>query len=235
MARWDSGERFDSGVRWDEPDTPAQRKLMNLINRSISRKSVEQVITQLTTVKANLAANPTVFTNATATVTAIDGVLTPLTTAHQAVLQNNDLAKSLTDTQQSALLAVAPVMDQVGGYVEGIANGNEATAELSGMPLRKPRGPIPLVKPGGLSVTTGDAEGQLTWQCDSADGIHAVEVEVSPDPMTANSFALKATSTGTQGVIAGLPSATKQWVRVRFVGGKSAKGPYSDPLCRVVP
>jgi hypothetical protein len=126
-------------------------------------------------------------------------------------------------------------MDDAGDYVESKANGDAAIAELSGMTLRKPRAPIHLGKPTGFSLTTGDIPGQLTWQCDSADGIHAVEVEVSPDPMTGTSFVFKTTETATHGLIGGLPSATKQWGRVRFVGGKSAKGPYSDPICRVVP
>ena len=66
-------------------------------------------------------------------------------------------------------------------------------------------------------------------------GAHSWEVEASPDPMTAGSFALKTTASQSQGAVAGLPSVTKQWLRVRAVGAKSAKGPYSDPICRVVP
>jgi hypothetical protein len=210
---------------------------MNLINRSISHLGVEQVIELFTTVKANIENpdNASVFTNHTAIVAAITGVLTPLTAAHNAVLQNNDLAKSLTNAQQEALVTCGPVAADVADYGETCAAGDPAKAQLLGMPMRKTDPPMPMTKPSGFAVTTGDATGELDWTCDSICGAHNYEAQVSPDPFTESSFVLKATSTKSKGIIPGLASGTKVWVRIHAVGGHNAVGPWSDPLCRVVP
>lgn len=237
MARFDSGVTFDSGVRYDEVNPPQLRSFMKLINRNIGEMSVEEVIALLTTVRANLTkpANAAVFINAAAIVAAIDSVLGPLVTAHTALMQNNTLAKSLTTAQQVALTACAPVVGQVADYGDGIANGDKATAQLVGLPLRKDKAPITLVKPTHFAVSTSDNAGELHYQCDSQAGVHHYEVEASPDPCTATSFVLKGTTTSAKGSLGNLPSATKQWLRLRPVGGKNVKGPYSDPICRVVP
>ena len=209
---------------------------MKLINRNIGEMSVEQVIALLTSAKANLTnpKNATVFTNASPIVAAIESVLDPLVVTHGAVVQNEALGKSLTAAQQAALVACAPIVGQVADYGDAIAQGNKGTAELLGMPLRRDKTPITLVKPTGFAVSTSDKVGALNYQCNSQAGVHHYEIEVSPDPCTATSFILKGTSTQSKGSAENLPSATKQWLRIRPVGGKNAKGPYSDPICRVV-
>jgi hypothetical protein len=238
MARYDTpGVRYDSGVRYDETSSPQLGRIMNLINRSISRMGVDQVIALFTLVKANLLKpeNATLFTNSAAVITAIDAAMAPLVAAHNAVLQNEIVAKSLTDVQQTALAACAPAAKAAADYGDKIANGDVAKAQLLGMPLHKATAPIQLTKPSGFSVSTSDVAGNLDWHCDTMAGVHLFEVETSPDPMTATSFALKTTSTQSKGSVGALPSGSKVWTRIRAIGGHNAPGPYSDPICRVVP
>jgi len=76
---------------------------------------------------------------------------------------------------------------------------------------------------------------EMLYPCNSAAEVHHFEAEVSPDPYTPTSFALKGTSIGSKGSGRNLPTAVKQWVRIRPDGGKNVTGPDSDPICRVVP
>ena len=234
LAGFDEEEFNDSFFDEDKPSTKAQ---MKLINSSIAQLSVEQVIAQLKLAKANIQSpkNAAVFTDSTRIIAAIDGVFGPLNDTHNAVLQHNDVAKSLTSAQQAALLACAPVMADVADYGEKCASGDKAKAQLLGLPLHKDKTPVTLTKPHNFSISTGDQPGRWDWHCDTMDGVHYWEFEFCPDPLTPTGFALKATSTESKGTVEGLPSTTQGWGRIRPVGGKNVKGPYSDPLCRIVP
>jgi len=210
---------------------------MHLFNVSISHQNAVQVSALLTAVKKNITDNPTVFTTSGPILTQIDGVLTPLNSAHDAVVENESVAKSLTAAQQSALVACAPVIKAIGDYGDGICDGDRTKAALLGLPLASPhtgRTPIALIKPTGFSVTTSETPGELDVQTDAMDGAHGWEVEASPDPMTATSFTLKGSFSRSKGAVTGLPSNTKVWLRIRATGGKNTKGPWSDPICRVV-
>ena len=210
---------------------------MHLFNVSIYGFNAAQVIALLQALKKNITDNVTVFLNSTAILTQIDGVLTPLIAANGAVVENESLAKSLTAAQQAAVLACAPVVKAVGDYGEGVCGGDPVKAALLGLPLSKQNAthlPVTLVKPTGFSVTTSETPGELDTQTDTMNGAHGWEVEASPDPMTATSFVLKASFSRSKGAVTGLPSNTKIWLRIRATGGKNAKGPWSDPICRVV-
>jgi len=210
---------------------------MSLFNISISRLNAVQVIALLRSLKQNITDNPTVFTTSTPILTQIDGVLTPLIAANDAVVENESVGKSLTAAQQSAVDACAPVVKAIGDYGDSVCGDDLSKADLLGLPLSKKNAthaPITLVKPTGFSVTTSETPGELDVQTDTMNGAHGWEVEASPDPMTATSFMLKASFSRSKGAVTGLPSNTKIWLRIRATGGKNAKGPWSDPICRVV-
>ncbi len=61
-----------------------------------------------------------------------------------------------------------------------------------------------------------------------------ITMPASPDPMTPTSFILHGSFSRAKGTVTGLPSTAKIWLRVRATGGKNAKGPWADPICRVV-
>ena len=210
---------------------------MRLFNISISHSNAAQVIALLKSLKKNITDNPTVFTTAAPILAQIDGVLTPLSDAHDAVVEHESIGKSLTAAQQTAFVACAPVVKAVGDYGETVCGDDLANAALLGLPLSKQNAthaPMTLAKPTGFSVTTSETPGELDFQCDTMAGIHGWEVEASPDPMTPTSFALKGSFSRSKGAVTGLPANTKIWLRLRATGGKNAKGPWSDPICRVV-
>jgi hypothetical protein len=62
----------------------------------------------------------------------------------------------------------------------------------------------------------------------------AYEVQVSTDPITANSWTPAPSVSVTETRVVGLPSGTKRWVRVRAFNRLGA-GSWSDPACRMVP
>jgi len=232
--KWDS-DRWNEAV-WDSV-SPQKRRAMQMFNVSISRSNAEQVIALLKALKKNITDNPTVFTNATAILAQIEAALTELSDAHDAVVENDSLSKSLVSAQQSALADCAPVVADVGAYGEDVCADDKVKAALLGLPLTSDNSghtPIPLVKQTGLSVTTSETPGELDWQCDSMDGAHGWEAETGMEPLTPSSFTLKGSFSRSKGILTGLPSNTKVWVRVRATGGKNVKGPWSDPIARVV-
>ena len=87
---------------------------MRLFNISLKGYSVSQAIDLLKSLKKNLTDNPTVFINATTILAQIEAVLTALSDAHDAVVENDSVAKSLTATQQAAFADCAPVVKAVG-------------------------------------------------------------------------------------------------------------------------
>ena len=210
---------------------------MGLFNISISRSNATQVIALLRAVQKNITDNPAVFTTAAPILAQIDGVLTPLSTAHDAIVEHESVGKSLTVAQQVALVACTPVVKAIGDYGEDVCGGDLAKADLLGLPLAKinpTHALIALGKPTGFSVTTSETPGELDWQCDTMKGARGWEMEASPDPMTPTSFLLKGSFSRSQGAVTGLPSNTKVWLRLRATGGKNTKGPWADPICRVV-
>ena len=210
---------------------------MHLFNVSLNHANAEQVIALLKSVQTNITDNPTVFTGSGPILTQMDGVLTPLSAAHDAVVENEGVGKTLTRAQQAAVTACAPVVKAIADYGEGIFAGDAVKATLLGLPMANPNPthvPVPLIKPTGFSVTTSETPGELDVQTDTMNGAHGWEVEASPDPMTPTSFVLKASFSRSKGAVTGLPSGTKVWLRLRATGGKNVKGPWSDPICRIV-
>jgi hypothetical protein len=61
------------------------------------------------------------------------------------------------------------------------------------------------------------------------------EIQQSVDPITASSWTHAEVVTGSKAMLTGLTSGAKMWFRVRSVGPKKIKGPWSDPAFKVVP
>ena len=67
------------------------------------------------------------------------------------------------------------------------------------------------------------------------DRSRGYELQVSDDPPTNTSWKPGDLPSGSKTTLTGLPSGAKQWGRVRALGPKKVKSPWSDPAVKRVP
>ncbi len=148
--------------------------------------------------------------------------------ARQTALQKTTERNTTIDALLAGLIAEA-------AYVESASGSDVAKIQSAGMDVRAepaPKGPLPQVQ--NLSATAGDNEGEIDLQWDSVLGASSYEIQTSPDPITANSWTHKTSTTKSSVKVTGLPTGSRGWFRVRAVGA-SGPGAWSDPATKIVP
>jgi hypothetical protein len=91
--------------------------------------------------------------------------------------------------------------------------------------------------PTGLELTVGDAEGELSGQCDGQPGVvDYYEIRFTTgDPNAASpGWQFADTSRKSRFDLAGLPTGQKVWVQLRACNARG-KSPWSDPASKRVP
>ena len=161
----------------------------------------------------------------------------------------HDAAKTMLDTidakeaeltnlrlQRDQLVRVAmDTYDSLGSFVENKSAGDAAIITGAGFDVAGPRTPAPPVgQVLNLVVTAGDNEGTLDAGWDRDRSARSYEVQTSVDPVTPASWLPRLTAPKSSCTLAGLPSGTRTWVRVRAIGA-DAPGPWSDPAVKMVP
>lgn len=189
---------------------------------------MRQVVTEMTG-NAN-------FTTPSPALTVISTKATALESAFNAQQTAQQAAKTATTNLGTAEDAANAAMNSLANYVEETTLGDTAKIESAGMSTRAPKTPTTsLPAPGNLSSTAGDEEGELDLVWDPVPKAKGYEVHTSPDPVTSTSWAFAETSSASRTSLTGLPSGSKIWVRVRALGPKKIKSPWSDPAVKRVP
>ena len=85
-----------------------------------------------------------------------------------------------------------------------------------------------------LSVTVSDNAGELDLQWDPVNGAKTYEMQSSPDPMTPTSWSNLPGVTKSKGVVTGLTSGARVWLRVRAINA-AGQGAWSDPGTKIAP
>jgi hypothetical protein len=120
-------------------------------------------------------------------------------------------------------------------YVENTAAGDPVKIQSAGMGVRSAASPAGIPdQVTNLSITAGDSNGELDLQWDRVAAAKSYEVQLSPDPMTSNSFVAEPSVTKSKTAIMGLTSGQKMWARVRAIGS-AGSGAWSDPATKTVP
>jgi hypothetical protein len=150
------------------------------------------------------------------------------------------VARSASQQATSELYAAEAVLDQTitgtGAYVQKASAGVPAKILGSGLKVRNERTSItsmPAVE--NLSVTGGDHDGEIDGQFDPVKGARSYEIQSCNDPMTSAGWLLRTAETQSKFTIGGLTSGTRVWFRVRALGPRKIKGPWSDPAVKMVP
>ncbi len=189
---------------------------------------MRQVVTEMTG-NANFTTPAPTLASITTKANTLETNFNTQQTAQQA-------AKTATTNLGTAEDAANAGMNSLANYVEETAVGDTAKIESAGMSTRAPKTPTTsLPAPQGLSSTAGDEEGELDLVWDPVPKAKGYELQTSADPVTSTSWAFAETSSGSKTSLDGLPSGNKIWVRVRALGPKKIKSPWSDPAVKRVP
>jgi hypothetical protein len=136
-------------------------------------------------------------------------------------------------TKNNAREALEDALRKLGGYVNTIADGDEAKIELSGFPsydTNHPQGgPITFV-PQNLRLERSPVSGGFIakWQGDGTRATYEVQTTTG-DPNVAANYAYKGSFTGGRAELSGFTPGVTVWVRVRKIGTKGETGGWSDP------
>lgn len=209
--------------------------MANQIKLDLQGKTVPQkiqflrdIVTQMTG-NANYTTPAPTLASITAKANALEAALGAQATAQQA-------AKTATTNLETKEGEADAAVNSLSNYVWETSGGDEAKIQGAGMTLRAPKTPTTsLPAPQGLAVTAGDEEGTLDATWDPVPKSKGYEVQTSPDPVTGTSWEYAETSTASKTSLTGLPSGSKIWVRVRALGPKKIKSPWSDPAVKRVP
>lgn len=209
--------------------------MANQIKLDLQGKTVPQkiqflrdLVTQMTG-NANYPTPSPALSAITAKANALEAALGTQAAAQQA-------AKTATTTLETKEGEADAAVNSLSNYVWETSGGDEAKIQSAGMSLRAPKTPTTsLPAPQGLAVTAGDNEGELDAVWDPVPKNKGYEVQTSPDPVTGTSWAFAETSSASKTTLTGLPSGSKIWVRVRALGPKKIKSPWSDPAVKRVP
>ena len=120
-------------------------------------------------------------------------------------------------------------------YVEADTKGNDAQQISAGFQVATPAAPVgPMTQPLDLSVTMGDSNGSLKWHTHPVPGAIGMEAQTTANPLDDASWVSHTVVAQSSGTLTGLPSGTRQYVRLRAIG-PLGPGPWSDSANKMVP
>lgn len=239
MAEYDSPTAFfDSGLRYDEPVTPATRRKtpMAQIKLNLGKLTIADLLIFTANIKAAMTGNSNFTTPApNPPLASIGALITALTTqnsAYEAMLLNLKHQMALRDAAVADLIAA---MNSLAGYVQSQANGDPAVILSAGMLVKA--APTPVGIPAqvlNFTLTMSDAAGELFARWKPVRGAKTYELQTSPDPVTDTSWKGYSVPSKAAETISGQPSGSKLWARVR-ANGAAGPGPWSDITVKIVP
>lgn len=149
---------------------------------------------------------------------------------------HEDALKAARPAAEAALDAWAESMDQLARTGQAEAKGEVTAIVAMGWEVAnaQPATPQPIGQVLNLQVTGGDNDGELDYTHERTAGAITYERQTTTTPTEAASWVDRSTLPRSSGTIAGLPSGSRQWLRVRAVG-VLGPGPWSDAASKTVP
>lgn len=201
------------------------KAVLGLHQLSITDKiqKIRQIITKLT----GNAAFPTPTPALASVTTAVD----KLETDYNDAQGKRQTAQAATNIQNQSETAVDKLMAALAGYVDSVAQGDDAKIMSAGLDTKAAS--VKLGKPSqaqSLSATAGDMDGEVDLNWQPMKGAASYVVESSTTGNVANPADWKSAWTGTKSkaTIDKLTSGTRYWFRVAAIGS-AGQGPWSDP------
>jgi hypothetical protein len=207
---------------------------MAKVKLSLQTLNPDEVVSLANTIKTAMTGNAN-FATPNPTLVALGTLITTATTKINAYNSAKAAAETALADRDAAVDALCAGLTQEGAYVENVSGGDKTKIESAGMAVRSDGAPISLTQVLELVVSPDDNEGALAGRWRAVKGAKAYEIQVSVDPVTSTSWTYKMTAAKSNGIIAGLTSGAKMWVRVRAIGADNGSGPWSDPAVKTVP
>ena len=147
----------------------------------------------------------------------------------------SELAAALT-ARDEAVAALGVLLTREAAYVESVSGGDAATIESAGMDVRAVRRSVgKLERVEELAVLEGAREGTLKARWKRLRGARVYEVQTTADVQQESSWVFRLATSRSKATIEELASGARVWVRVRAIGTRNQKGPWSDPAVKTVP
>lgn len=236
MADYDTpGLLYDSGVLYDVISAPAsERKRMAKVKLNLASLTDEQLLQKANDIKTAMTGNAS-YTTPIPTLTVLGTSITASQTKLNEWFAAQNTAQQKTTEKNALLDTLRAQLTQLAAYVEAASGGDAAKIQSAGMDVKAANAPLGL--PGqvlNVSLTAGDAEGQLDAAWDRDRAAKTYEIQISVDPITGTSWQNRPSVTRSSATLTGLTSGQKIWVRVRAVGA-AGHGAWSDPATKIVP
>ena len=182
------------------------------------------------TIHDQMTANAATFTTPPVTMAAL---LTLIDTFNTTLAAKASRATADVIAFNQARGEVEDALGELGGYVNGVAKGDQAMVEQSGFPYYSTaRTPdtAPPAAPGGLQARAGDLPGSVIarYKPDRSPSVNEVQVNTG-DPNLETGWTTVGLFSGGKATLTGLTPGALIWVRVRTAGIKGVLGVWSDP------
>ena len=241
MARFDSSDRLDAGLRFDESAAPVlpiptkHRKLMSLFKLDLKSKKVPEKLAlgtaHITAMTGNAAfpAGTRVPTDAqvAAAQAALQSAAAAADGAEVTWKQKNADRRAAEDAWDVAITARA-------NNCEAVTPGNVATLTSTGLPMKGAPAPSgPLGAPQNLRATAGDMIGEvdLMWDALSGSSSNVVQSRLDAGP---GEWVQAGVVPQSKFTVTGLTPGAIYEFRVHGVG-KDGDGPWSDTAIKRAP
>jgi len=234
MAFYDSAATYDSGLRYDEATPPTPSHKMSKTKLDLKNKSDGELNSFAKEHITKMAGNPS-FTTPDPDEATFKAGSDAFDTALAESIATQQTAKEKTSVKDAARAVLENLLNKRGKYVELKADGDKTKILSTGFDVAGDRTPPSLpVQVAHLSVTAGDADGELDLQWDPVGSVKSYKVHVCTDPVSTNGWTEKASPTKSKVSLMGLTSGAKMWSRVCGVGA-AGQGAWSDPVPKIVP
>lgn len=142
-------------------------------------------------------------------------------------------AKADTLAFQTARKALEPALGILGGYVNFVAQGDEAVVLLSGIPsygMARPVSSGPPAAPADVRLSHDALSTTVNLRCRPARARSTNEAQVtSGDPNIETGWQHGVSFSSGKAILTGLTVGSTVWVRVRTIGPNGMMGAWSDP------
>ena len=143
--------------------------------------------------------------------------------------------KSLRADRIAKTDAAVAEFDNDATHVEADSKGDAAQEIACGFAVAGAPSPSPApVQPVDLSVTMGNNDGSLDWHSHPVAGAIGMEPQTTANPLDPATWVSHQVVAQSSGTLTGLPSGTRQYVRLRAIG-RNGPGPWSDIASKMVP
>jgi hypothetical protein len=231
--KWNSGGKWNTGKKWNGMVSASHPKPMQIALKldGLSPEDISQKLKDTAAALTEHAADFTGITPSAADMTAaaglIDGAISTVKGKEQEVT-------ATMMTRDGLAQAGATVLSQAAAWT--VQKQVDPAKAANVFTLKKEAVPMSSVgQVQGLAVTFGDNPGELDAVWQPVAGAKSYELQCFYPATPAVPWAHADTVSGSKATLYSMPSATTVQLRVRAVGPKGMKGPWSDIAQHLVP